>query len=311
MRKALIAALSALARREPRIVLLTGDLGYTVVEPFREEFPERFFNAGVAEQNMVGMATGLAESGFIPFVYSIATFAALRPYEFIRNGPVLHRLPVRILGIGAGFEYGSAGPTHHALEDLAALRPYPGLTLVCPADCPQAQNALLKTWDLPGPVYYRLSKNDQLQVPELEGRFDLARTQVLRNGEDLLFIALGTMAANALAAAEALASKGVQSTVLALSSFNPSPDSDLAEWLSRFSLAISVESHSVSGGAGSLISEIIAERALNCRLVRCGVRTPPDGLSGSTAYLEEKHGISGEALARTALREMEYARYSK
>ena len=119
MRRAFVRTLVELAAANPRLLLLTGDLGYNALEPFAERFPDRFFNAGVAEQNMVGMATGLAEAGFIPFCYSIVTFASLRPYEFIRNGPVLHRLPVRIVGMGGGFDYGPQGATHHGLEDLA------------------------------------------------------------------------------------------------------------------------------------------------------------------------------------------------
>src|SRR3972149_3095847 len=111
MRIAFTKTLAELAEQDPRILLLTGDLGYMALEPFSERFPDRFFNVGVAEQNMVGLATGLAEAGFIPFLYSIVTFASLRPYEFIRNGPILHRLPVRIAGVGGGFEYGHNGPT--------------------------------------------------------------------------------------------------------------------------------------------------------------------------------------------------------
>src|SRR5262249_9797781 len=154
--KAFIESLCKIAAQDERVVLLTGDLGYMVMEPFRERFPSRFFNVGVAEQNMIGLASGLAEAGFRPYAYSIATFAALRPFEFIRNGPVLHHLPVRIVGMGMGFEYGHAGPTHHAVEDIAALRTLPGLTIVIPADSPQTAAALESTKDTPGPVYYSL-----------------------------------------------------------------------------------------------------------------------------------------------------------
>src|ERR687884_1315702 len=105
MRKAFVQALVELAAQDSRILLLTGDLGYMALEPFAERFPGRFFNVGVAEQNLVGLATGLAEAGFVPFLYSIAPFASLRPYEFLRNGPVLHRLPVRVVGVGGGFDY--------------------------------------------------------------------------------------------------------------------------------------------------------------------------------------------------------------
>src|SRR5215467_3834565 len=130
-----------------------------VMEEFRTAFPSRFFNVGVAEQNMLGVATGLAEAGFIPFTYSIATFAALRPLEFIRNGPVSHRLPVRMVGMGAGFDYGHAGQSHYAVEDVAVMRTLPGLTIVIPADSAQTETALLRTWDLAGPVYYSLGKD--------------------------------------------------------------------------------------------------------------------------------------------------------
>ena len=125
--------------RDERIVLLTGDLGFSVLEPFAERFPDRYFNVGVAEQNMIGMATGLAEAGFIPFVYSIVTFASLRGYEFIRNGPVRHRLPVRIIGIGGGFEYGHAGASHHGVEDIGVMRLQPGTLVFAPADAAQAR----------------------------------------------------------------------------------------------------------------------------------------------------------------------------
>src|SRR5947208_6407398 len=128
MRAAFAQTVCSLAANDPRVLLLTGDLGYMALEPFAQRFPDRFFNVGVAEQNMVGLATGLAEAGMVPFCYSIVTFASLRPYEFIRNGPVLHQLPVRIVGVGGGFEYGTAGPTHHGLEDIGVMRLQPGLT---------------------------------------------------------------------------------------------------------------------------------------------------------------------------------------
>src|SRR5580658_5156121 len=119
MRKMFVETLVNLAEQDERVMLLTGDLGFGVVEPFMSKFPKRFINVGVAEQNMVGVATGLAESGFIPFVYSIVTFATLRPYEFIRNGPILHQFPVRIVGVGGGMEYGHNGASHYGLEDIA------------------------------------------------------------------------------------------------------------------------------------------------------------------------------------------------
>ena len=151
MRREFADELVRLARGDSRIMLLTADLGYAVLEPFAEEFPDRFFNVGVAEQNMIGLATGLAEAGLRPYAYSIATFASMRPYEFFRNGPVLHELPVRLIGMGGGLDYGHNGMTHYALEDVALMRVQPSVTIVAPADAEQARAALRATAELNDP----------------------------------------------------------------------------------------------------------------------------------------------------------------
>ncbi len=304
MRRAFATTLAELAERDPRVVLLTGDLGFMALEPFAERFPERFLNVGVAEQNMIGLATGLAEAGFVPFVYSIVPFATLRPFEFLRNGPVHHRLPVRVVGVGGGFEYGTAGPTHHGLEDVAVTRALPGLAVVAPADHEQARASLLATWDLPGPVFYRLGKDDRAVVPGLYGRYEQGNVQVVREGGDVLFLALGPLAAEAVAAAEALAKAGVAAGVAVVACVNPPPAEALRRLLARHRLVLTVEAHSVAGGLGSLAAEVVADHGLDCRVVRCGVRVPPDGRSGSQGYLQALHGMSREALAETALREL-------
>ncbi len=304
MRGAFAKTLVELAAQDDRIMLLTGDLGFMALEIFSDRFPNRFVNMGVAEQNMMGVATGLAEAGFIPFAYSIVTFAALRPYEFIRNGPILHHLPVRIVGVGGGMEYGHAGPTHHGLEDVSVMRTQPGITVVAPADAAQTANALRETWHLPGPVYYRLGKNDKVVIPDLDGRFELGRLQTVRDGGDLLLVAMGGITNEVVAAADALAEKGIQCTVAIVSSFNPAPADDLALLLNRFPLALTVEAHYVSGGVGSWVSEVVAENGLACRVVRCGLTTPPLSASGSQNYLQHQYGISAAALVETALREL-------
>ncbi|HEV7731950.1 MAG TPA: transketolase C-terminal domain-containing protein [Candidatus Binatia bacterium] len=300
MRGAFVRTLTALAADDPRIVLLTGDLGYMALEPFSERFPERFFNLGVAEQNMVGAATGMAEAGFVPFAYSIATFAALRPFEFIRNGPVWHRLPVRIVGCGGGFDYGPQGTSHHALEDLGVMRTLPGLTIVAPADHRQMATALAATWDVEGPVYYRIGKDDRTEVPGLDGRFRPGHAETVREGEDVLLLACGSITPEATKAADALAAGGVRAGVAVVASIQPAPVDDLVALLARVPVVLTVEAHVVSGGLGSLVAEIIAERGLGTRLVRCGVRTAPDGVSGSQAWMQAAHGLSAPALAETA-----------
>lgn len=304
MRLEFVKTLLEMAELDERILLLTGDLGFMVLEPFRDRFPTRFFNVGVAEQNMIGLATGLAEDGFVPFVYSIATFATLRPFEFIRNGPVHHNLPVRIVGIGGGFDYGPAGLTHHALEDIALMRTQPGLTIVVPADYQQARAALLATKELSGPVYYRVGKDDHAIIPGLEGRFELGRAQICREGTDLLFVTMGACAREVSMAADVLAEQGISSTIMAVASISPAPVEDIAEALSRFTVALAVEAHYTVGGLGSLVSEVAAERGASCRITRCGVKSAPHELTGSRDYLNHLHGLSRDALVETAWRSL-------
>jgi transketolase len=307
MRRAFVGTLTELAAGDPRVLLLTGDLGYMALEPFFERFPGRFINAGVAEQNMVGVATGLADAGFVPFVYSIATFATLRPFEFIRNGPVIHQLPVRIVGIGGGFEYGTQGASHHGLEDVGVLRTQPGMTIIAAADYAQLANALRATWDLPGPIYYRLGKDDTYTVPGLNGRFALGRAERVRQGADLLIVAMGSVASEAVAAAELLAPESIRCGVMVVASVQPAPVEDLAAALAEVPVALTVEAHYVSGGLGSLVSEVSAQAGFPCRVIRCAVRNPPDGLCGSQGYLYRAHGLSREALAETARRALAHA----
>ncbi|MCW3065972.1 MAG: 1-deoxy-D-xylulose-5-phosphate synthase [Solirubrobacterales bacterium] len=299
MRAAFADELLRQARTDDRIVLLTGDLGFGVLERFADELPERFFNVGVAEQNMVGIATGLAEAGFVPFAYSIATFASMRGYEFLRNGAALHELPVRIVGMGGGLDYGHNGVTHYALEDVGIMRVQPSVTVIAPADADQARAALDATMDLPGPAYFRLSKEGPA-VPGLDGRFALGEAATIGDGEDVALIALGTMAGAAVEASEQLAARGVGSTVVVVSSFNPSPIDDLTAVLRRVPLAISVEAHYVNGGVGSLVAEVIAERGLGCQLIRRGLEEMPRGVTGSPAYLYERFGLSPALLAEAA-----------
>ena len=300
MRGAILRTLIELAHDDPRVVLLTGDLGFMVVEPFAEQFPDRFWNVGVAEQDMVGIATGMAEAGFIPFTYSIATFSALRPYEFIRNGPVHHRLPVRVLGVGGGFEYGHAGPTHHALEDVAVMRPLAGLTIVAPADHEQATTALRATWDMPGPVYFRLGKDDRSVIAGLRGRFQLGRAQEVRRGcSGVVLVAMGAIAGEVEKAARILDDVGIDCTVVVVASVSPPPVDDLLGSFAGAETVVTVEAHSIVGGLGSLVSEIVAEHGLACRVVRCGVRAGPDGTGGSETFLNARHGLNAESIGHT------------
>jgi len=306
MRTRFMTDLLEAASQDRRIVLLTGDLGFSILEQFSSRFPDRFINCGVAEQNMIGLATGLAEAGYVPFVYSIATFATLRPYEFIRNGPVAQRLAVRVVGTGGGFDYGHNGISHYALEDYALMRAQPGMSVISPVDGDQARAALRATFDRAGPLYFRIGKR-AAPLPGLDGRFRLGRAEMIGEGTDVALIATGSVAHEAVAAAAELRSAGISASVAVVACIEPAPTEDLAELVGRVGLAVSVEAHYRTGGLGSLVAEVIADNAIDCRLVRVGVDGVPDGRTGSQARLEHRHGLSADSLVQTIGRALSFA----
>jgi transketolase len=299
MRSTFVKTLQELAAKDERVMLLTADLGFMVVDDFARLHPDRFINVGVAEANMIGMATGLAARGMLPFCYSIATFASMRGYEQLRNGPVLHGLPVRVIGVGGGFAYGTAGITHHALEDLGLARLQPGLAVMAPGDDAQARQCLLRTYALPGPAYYRIAKDSSI-VPALEGRFRLGRLETIERAGDLLLLTTGAMATPVLEAAHALREVGQGATVSIAACLSPAPLGDLVEGLAAHRFAVTVEDHYVTGGLGSLAAEVIAENGLSTRLLRLGVRNPMQGVTGSEAFLRDRAGLSVSGIVAAA-----------
>lgn len=297
MRTAFVETLIELARLDPRIFLLTADMGWSILEPFIESFPDRFLNVGVAEQNLAGVATGLAQVGYVPFIYSIANFVSMRCYEQIRNGPVLHRLPVRVIGVGGGFAYGHAGPTHHALEDLPLFRAQPGMTVIAPADPAQTRSVLRSTLGMAGPVYLRIGKDNNPEIPGLNGRFALGCPELVRHGTDVLYLATGAIAAEAVEAAELLERKGIQAAAAVLAHLPFTSSKELAKLLARFSQVVTVEEGFPVGGLGSLAADTIACRGLHCRLSIRGARELGGAVCGSPAYMRRRTGLTAAELA--------------
>ncbi len=299
MRGAFIAALSAAADKDERLVLLTGDLGFMVVENFARAHGSRFVNVGVAEANMVGIATGLARRGFVPFCYSIATFATMRAYEQIRNGPVLHRLPVRIVGTGGGFAYGTAGATHHAVEDIGIMRMLAGCSVICPAGDDQAVSALEAALEWPGPMYIRLTK-DTVRVDELARQFRMGRLETVFDGQDVLLVTTGAMTRDVVSAARELAEEGIHATVAVAQCVSPAPVDDLRPLLARFPAAVTVEDHSVTGGLGSMVAEIAAGDGLGTKVMRVGITGDLAARSGSEAFLRRQYSLDVDGIASAA-----------
>lgn len=296
MRIAFAETLAELAVVDRRIVLLTADLGFEALDAFVKRHPDRFFNVGVAEQNMIGLATGLAEAGFIPFVYSIVPFALFRTYEFIRNGPVQHRLPVRIVGVGAGLEYGSNGFSHYGLDDFAVTRVHDDLTVLAPADFRQARSILLATWNRPEPIYYRLGKDQETSVPDLDGRFTWDAPTLLRDGHSVLLLTTSSISAQAVAAAHNLEALGISTALVVTAQINPFPHEAVAAMLPRFRLVATIENHFASGGLGSAVAELIADKGSGARLIRFGAKGEIGGRSGSTEFMHALLGLSSASM---------------
>lgn len=296
MRVAFIETLLELAAKDKRVCLLTGDLGFSVLERFAKAHPDRFFNVGVAEANMMGLATGLALEGWIPYCYSIATFASMRGYEQVRNGPVLHRLPVRIIGIGGGFAYGHAGPTHFALEDLGIARIQPDLAVIAPVDPAQTRSALLATHEHPGPIYFRIGKGGDVPVPGFDGRFSLSGVETVGSGKELLILTTGSLGPEIAGIAQELS----QATAGLVATLNPAPTEALGRLLGAFPRVLVVEEHYVQGGLGSLVAESVAAGGRAVAFRSMGVREVPSGLTGSRDYMRRKAGLDRASILAEA-----------
>jgi transketolase len=301
MRNSFVAELVEVARADASVMLLTADLGYNVLDVFAHEFPDRFLNVGVAEQNMAGIATGLAMTGRRVFIYSIATFATLRCFEQFRNGPALHNLPVCVVGVGGGYAYGNLGPSHFALEDISAMRALGGVQVVAPADPGQTRSAVRAISQWNGPAYLRLGKGGNPAVPGLEGRFGWNQPETIRQGDDLLFIATGAVVPEALAAAERLALKGIQARVAVQAHLAAEPTAELAELLKGYRGVLTVEEGVVTGGLGALVAQTIAQGGLGCRLQMAGARGGLAGPVGSREFMLASQGLDADSLADTAL----------
>ena len=300
MRTAFINELFALAKQDPRIVLIVGDLGFGVVTPFMEQLPAQFLNAGVAEQNMTGMAAGMALSGKIALTYSIANFPTLRCLEQVRNDVCYHNANVKVVSVGGGFTYGAMGATHHAIEDLAMMRALPGLLVVAPGDPIEARAATRAIIEYTGPCYVRLGKAGEPIVHPSSINFELGKAIHMREGRDATLISIGGILQNTVRAAERLAKKGIETRVLSMHTLKPL-DVDAVLAAARETEAIfTIEEHSILGGLGTAVAEVLAEaEGIKGPLKRIGVPPAFSPHIGNQEYMLQCHGLTDEAIALT------------
>jgi transketolase len=293
-------ALLELGGHRRDIVVLDADL-YTSTrsELFAKKFPERFFDIGIAEQDLVSTSAGLAACNFIPYCNSFAIFLTGRCYDQIRTQVAYPKLPVKLVGSSAGLTQGPDGATHQSLEDIALMRALPNMTVIVPADAVETRQATMAMADVPGPVYFRLGR---YPVPALFGpdyHFEVGRMKAIRDGGDIAIFATGHMTWKALEAAELLAQDRIEARVINVSTIKPLNESEVFTYTAGVQKAFTVEEHNVIGGLGSAMAEVLSSR-VGPPLVRIGVRDV-FGESGLADELLEKHGLQPKGLVRTIL----------
>lgn len=267
MRQTALDQVYELAKRDPRVVFIGSDLGAGTLKKFKAEMSERFFMEGVAEQNIIGMAAGLAMEGFIPYVNTIATFLTRRCYEQVAVDLCLHKLPVRLLASGGGAVYAPLGPTHLAIEDMAIMRALPNMTVLAPSDAEEMRRVIPATLDLAGPAYIRFGKGGDPVLPQ-EPAFSMGKGAWIRPATTVSIISTGIMTERCRLAAEALAGQGVETGLLHLPAIKPL-DLDALALAAKSRLLVVVEEHVVTGGLGSAVAEALVDAGtLPGRLLR-------------------------------------------
>ena len=298
MRTAFIKTLLDLADEDERIWLLCGDLGYSVLEPFGERFPTRFTNVGVAEQNMIGIAAGLAQNGHVAFCYSIANFPTLRCLEQIRNDVCYHDCNVNIVSVGGGVAYGAQGYSHHALEDLAVMRALPNMVVAVPGDPLELRSVTCALVNHPGPGFLRLGKAGEADLHDVVPSLEIGQVLPLRAGDDVILLSTGGMLETALRVAAELHRRGVSTGVTSVPFLKPLDTSYVAMIARQTALLCTVEEHGPIGGLGEAVASCLAQLSgIHARLVPFSLpENSTKGVSGDQHYLRARGGLDFDSI---------------
>lgn len=299
-RDAFASTLQELAAADRRIVVVVNDsVGSSKVGGFRQAFPARTINVGIAEQNLIGVGAGLANGGKIPFVCGASCFLTARALEQIKADVAYSEANVKLCGMSSGVAYGELGPTHHSIEDLAWLRAIANLTVIVPADPVETEQAVRAAWRTKGPMFLRISRMPVPIVHSKEYQFEIGRAVRLREGGDVTLIANGTMVSRALDAAVLLADKGVAARVLNMSTVRPLDRAAILAAATETGRIVTVEEHTIYGGLGGAVAEVVATtKPVPMRILGIpGVFAP----TGSASWLLEHFGLTAEGICRAAL----------
>lgn len=297
-------ALAELGQTHPQIVVLDADLSKsTKTALFAKKFPDRFFDMGVAEANMMGVAAGLARCGKVPFASTFAIFASGRAWEQVRNTIAYSRLNVKIVSTHGGVSVGADGSSHQCIEDFATMAAIPTLGVVCPCDGPETRKAIRAVAEAEGPFYVRLGRAKVPTVTEPDDPFELGRGVVLREGRDVAIFSCGALVARALDAARQLAGDGVAAAVIDLHTLKPLDGDLIRHWAERTGAVVTAEEHVLRGGLGSAVATVLAQ---HCPVpVECVAIDDQFGQSGDPEELFEYYGLSADHVAQAARRAMD------
>lgn len=297
MRDAFVRALMREAANDPRLMLITGDLGFGVLKPFWETYPDQFINAGIAEQSMTGMAAGLSMTGRKVITYSIGNFPTIRCLEQIRNDCAYHDADVKVVCVGGGFVYGSLGMSHHATEDIAQLRALPGVTVFTPGDPFEVEAVVPEMLKTKGTCYLRLGRGGEPYLHDGPiNSWKVGQALTLREGTDVALLSAGGILTQTVKAAELLAEYGIHAAVVSFPSVKPIDTEKLAELAAKYSHLVTVEEHTVVGGFGSAVCEALAETGSGTRIHRIGMEDCYSCIVGTQDYLRGAYQMDAKAI---------------
>jgi transketolase len=288
MRNTFIATLVEEAGKDQDIFLLTPDLGYSVLEPFQQRYPDRFLNVGIAEQNAVGLAAGLALSGKKVYVYSIVPFVTMRCFEQVRVDVAYMNTNVRLIGVGAGFSYGPAGATHHAVEDISIMRSLPNMTVCCPGDPIEVRELVRRSVDHQGPMYIRLGKSGEPLIHDPGLQLEIGQSVEVKAGRDVLIATTSNMLEQGKWWADRWEADGISAGLLSVPTIKPLDPVILMRYITAGIPILTLEEHSIIGGLGSAVAELIAESGYAVKFRRVGMWDEYSHTVGGQQYLRNK-----------------------
>ena len=291
MRSTFVRCLTEKAEIDDRIFLLTPDMGYSVLEIFRDKFPSRFCNTGIAEQNTIGIASGLALLGKVVYVYSIIPFVTMRCFEQIRVDVAYMNTNVRIIGVGAGLSYGPAGATHHSIEDISIIRSLPNFTVCCPGDPLEVKRIINQSINHKGPMYIRLAKNNEINIHNENDKIEIGKASLVKEGKDFVLITTSNMLEIGNKWCVEWESEGINATLISMHTIKPLDTDIIKAVINNNTPIITLEEHNIIGGLGSAVSEVIAESGVAVKFKRIAINDEYTHLIGSQNYLRNKLGL--------------------